>query len=546
MRLHRPPSLICSTGYAGRSSEVRIENGSISSTVTHSYTVVPRQAGTFVIPAITVVVNGQRLTSQPLRLTVLKPGAPPPSAINSGSQLAFLRLVLPQKEMYLGQIVPAKLELFVRGDVQGISGFQIADPPADGFIVGKFVQGAKYIAQVGNARYAVIPFSFTLKAIKTGPFKIGPVTATIALQVASRGRRRGSPFDDFGLADPFDMFGGGERKQLALATEAAEMQSLPLPSENVPPSFAGAVGSFTMTASAGPTNVAAGDPITVKVEISGRGALDALTLPEQTGWAKFKTYPPTAKVDKTDVLGLEGTKSFEQVVVPQSADIKELPPLAFSFFDPEKKQYRTITQPAVALVVRPSGPAAVPSVAAANQNTPNAPAPTRDIVHIKPRSGTLAQIGVPLLQRPWFLSLQMVPLLAWLAALSWRKRHEILANNPRLRRRRDVAQLIRSGCARLRELAAANRSDEFFATLFRLMQEQLGERLDLPASAITEAVVEERLRPRNVPEDLLNRVRELFQACNLARYARGKTSQELAAFVPQFESALGQIRQLRL
>ena len=34
-------------------------------------------------------------------------------------------------------------------------------------------------------------------------------------------------------------------------------------------------------------------------------------------------------------------------------------------------------------------------------------------------------------------------------------------------------------------------SDQFFATLSRLLQEQLGERLDLPASAITEAVIEE-------------------------------------------------------
>ena len=32
------------------------------------------------------------------------------------------------------------------------------------------------------------------------------------------------------------------------------------------------------------------------------------------------------------------------------------------------------------------------------------------------------------------------------------------------------------------------------------LQEQLGERLDLPASAITEAVIEEHLRPRGAPE----------------------------------------------
>ena len=44
-----------------------------------------------------------------------------------------------------------------------------------------------------------------------------------------------------------------------------------------------------------------------------------------------------------------------------------------------------------------------------------------------------------------------------------------------------------------------------------LLQEQLGERLDLPASAITEAVIEEHLRPRNVPETPLAQLHELFQ-----------------------------------
>jgi hypothetical protein len=80
----------------------------------------------------------------------------------------------------------------------------------------------------------------------------------------------------------------------------------------------------------------------------------------------------------------------------------------------------------------------------------------------------------------------------------------------------------------LQRLAAENNSDEFFATMFRLLQEQLGERLDCPASAITEAVIEEKLRPRGAGEGMLNELRELFQMCNLVRYAPIKSSQELA------------------
>ena len=97
----------------------------------------------------------------------------------------------------------------------------------------------------------------------------------------------------------------------------------------------------------------------------------------------------------------------------------------------------------------------------------------------------------------------------------------------------------------LRQFASENKSDDFFATLVRLLQEQLGERLDLPASAITEAVIEERLRPRGMPEATLAPLHELFQTCNLVRYAPIKSSQELAAIIPKLETVLRELKELK-
>ena len=139
-----------------------------------------------------------------------------------------------------------------------------------------------------------------------------------------------------------------------------------------------------------------------------------------------------------------------------------------------------------------------------------------------------------------------MPALGWLAVLLWRKHSEALARNPRLRRQREVAQRVRDGLKQLRVHADARQSDEFFALLFHLLQEQLGERLDLPASAITEAVVEEHLRPQGVNPDALAALQELFLACNQARYAPQGSSQELASFVPQVESALRQLQKINV
>jgi hypothetical protein len=523
--------------YVGPSSQVSIVNGQVSSTISHVFSLTPSQAGDFMIPSMTVEIGGEKLTSQPLKLKVLKPGAPSQEAIQAGNQPAFLKLALPKKEIYVGEVITAELQLHVRSGIQNIDQFQTTSFPTDGFNASKLTQGRQRQVQIGNVSYLVVPLGFTLKAIKTGTFTLGPVTASVVAELPGRNRRRDSVFD------MLDMFGGGERRQVMLATEPEQVQILPLPSQGVPPGFAGAVGNYSMSFSAGPTNVAVGDPITLKIQISGRGALDSLAIPEPN-WRDFKAYPPSSKVETSDPFGIQGTKSFEQVFAPQNTDVKELPAFNFAYFDPEQKTYKTLTQPAVKLVVRPSGSTPAPTIAATRRDPETAPE-SRDIVHIKPRPGTLAQGPALLLMQPLFLGAQTVPVMVLLAAVILRKRREHLANNPRILRQRQVAAILRDGQAQLRGHAEANSSDEFFAALFRLLQEQLGERLDLPASAITEAVIEERLLPRGISSDLSTRIHELFQMCNQARYAPVKSSQELSALIPKWESVSRELQNFR-
>jgi len=348
--------------------------------------------------------------------------------------------------------------------------------------------------------------------------------------------------------DPFfrQFFNNGEQKQVSLATDSIEVQSLPLPTEGKPADFSGAVGHYTMAVTAGPTNVAVGDPITVHIQISGRGALDALTLPNQPEWHDFKVYPPASKLETSDQLGLEGAKTFEEIVTPQNTDVRQLPQFTFSFFDPDDGNYHTLTQPSVQLAVQPAGMAPAPTIATAKSGGLENPTLPQDILPIKQELGALLPVTPPLVTRPAFVALQSLPLLAWLAAVVWRKRTDHLANNPRLRRQRQVALLVRDGVNELRRLAVKNEADQFFVTLFRLLQEQLGERLDCPASSITEAVIEERLAPLGAPELVLNGLRELFQLCNQARYAPVRGTAELNSVVTKFETTVGEIKELKV
>ncbi len=518
---------------AGTAQNMSWINGAMSTTVTVSFSVTPQRAGEFTIPALTADVNGQQLSTAPLKLIVSRASAPSAAAVNSGSEVAFLKLNFPKQKVYAGEAIMARLELYLRDDVQNFGNFQMTGLPTDGFSAGKLteLQNQQRRVQVGNRIYRLIPLAIPLTTVKTGALALGPFTASAVVVLPSQNQN-----------DPFAAF-RGEQRQVTLATETLNIESLPLPEQNRPANFTGAVGQFDLAASAGPTTVTVGDPITVRVQISGRGALDAVTLPEQEAWRNFKTYPPTTKLETTDQFGFQGTKTFEQIISPLNNDVHELPALAFSFFNPEDGRYHTLTQPAVPLTVKAAGASPLPQMAA-NKNT-NEEKPAQDILPIKENLGTLVAGKTPLIAQPVFLVTQSVPVLAFLAAFIWRKRADNLANNPRLRRQRSVAALIASGKADLQKYAAANQPDEFFATLFRLLQEQLGERLDCPASAITEDVVDGHALLRNAPATLRTALHEQFQLCNQARYAPVRGSSELNSVAAQFEKLISQLREVR-
>ncbi len=490
---------------------------------------VTEQIGDIIIPGFNLEVAGQKLSSAPLTLKVLRedPNSPP---AEFGTNQVFLWLALPKREMFLGEILVAEARLYLRTEIGNISDLQIPSVSGDGYNAGALNRAAQFQRRVGNATYNVLPFNFTLTPVKSGQLTVGPLAGSVVIY--------GGQQDFFGRYR--------QSAQASFSSDPKNLSVTPVPKENAPANFTGAVGNYTMNVNVGPTNVVTGDPITVRVQISGRGALSGLMLPEQTAWGDFKSYPPTANLETTDALGLQGTKTFEQIISPESADIQELPPFSFSFFNPETKTFHTLTHPATKLTIRPGGVVVAPTIAATTKTSSSDAAPAQvDIVPIKQRLGTVTPRDRATGFTRTYMALNLAPTLALVGFIVWRKRTDALANNPRLRRQRQVAAAIHAGLERLRTHAAQNQSDAFFAELMRLLQEKIGAQLDLPASAITEAVIDDKLRPRGLPDSTLNELHELFQATNLARYAPIKSSQELAAIIPKLENALRKLDEVK-
>lgn len=472
------------------------------------YGVEPTRIGEFTLGPISVTVDGRTLQAPAVYLRVVPPGDPAARRGDGLDEAAFLTLQLPQRPVYVGETFVAEIFLYaIGGRLQ-----QAPQLLAEGFVLGKLQSaGQEGGIRTNNQVYSRVRFLQPLTAARAGDLTLQ--AANGVLRIAPPGRR--PPFSSF-FDDTF--FGRGEERAIHLATPPAVLKVLPLPADNVPDSFQGAVGDFQLALTASPTNLQAGDPITLRVEIRGRGNFDAVQLPAQPAWKNFRVYPATASFDSEDPLGLTGVKRFEQVVTPETAGVRQLPPLAFSFFSPEARAYRTLLA------------APVPLQVAAGAATPALPTPEGDAAPAEPAGPSLAglmpHLGVltppspPWALQPWFLVLTTAPWASWIALRLWVRRRERGLADIQARRRRELERQVDQGLAALAQLSRQGDVDAFFTTLFRVAQEMVAARLDVPPGSITEGVLDAPDAPRRIPPATLATLRSLFQASNQARYAR--------------------------
>lgn len=521
--------------YSGQSSSFNIVNGRQSSVLSLFYSVQAAAPGEYSIPPIIARVGSDRLSSGPLKLTVVKADERLPEGEAQG-QWAFLKLMPAKTAIYVGEVMPVEVQLYV------VSGQDLQMQPiaGEGFTFGKNLQLPQRQAAVGNQAYQVVSVRTTAVAGRAGTLTLGPAECRLTLRIPVGRRRTSDPWEDF--------FGPRyETRPVRLTSDIHKIDVSNLPATGLPDRFTGAVGTYTMSVVCSPTNVAVGEPVRLKIRISGRGALEGLNFPNPEGWTGFTTYPPTTEIESTDALGIEGARVFQFDIVPQATTVREIPALEFAYFDPEQKTYRVLRQPPTPILVRPSGsgPVLVPLAHAADSSDRRSQVAV-DIVGVKQHVQTMAVLAPPLIRQPWFLGLQAVPILVLALAVAWRKRQEHRARNPWVVRREATARLVRQGLKGLPHLADDGDADAFFAQTFHLLQEQLGERLDVPAAAITEAVVDDHLRTRGVDESLTRELHALFQACNQQRYAPGSTRSNLHSFLPRIEHVLTTLARLKL
>ena len=99
---------------SGQSTQFGFSNvGRSTSSITYSFGVRATQIGEFTIPALSVKVGNETLTSSPVKFKVVRAATPEPGSEAEQQSFALLRIVLPRKEVFVGEILVIEQQLLL-------------------------------------------------------------------------------------------------------------------------------------------------------------------------------------------------------------------------------------------------------------------------------------------------------------------------------------------------------------------------------------------------------------------------------------------------
>ena len=504
--------------YMGPATLTSIINGRISSSIAHKYKLVPVRAGQLQIPSFSIQFRGQTYTSKPISIEVLRVAAGPSQRRQSYESRVQTRdmeegillfMEVDKKRAYINEIIPVTIKLYVERSLI-LKDIYYPQIPHKGFSIGEFAAPEQYHEVLEGLRHNVIEFNTNIFAVRAGKLTLGPAEVQCKLVIKEKAGRR---FRSFLFDD--DFFRRYATYPLKLASVDIPITIIPLPKENIPAAFSGALGNYKFSLEASPREVKVGDPITLRMTVSGEGNLKTVSPLGLDVNDDFKVYEP-------QISQAEASKTFEQVIIPKSDKVKEIPRINFSFFDPRTGEYKKITRGPIGIQVNPLPRGEELRIFEVTREGEGVfrrkEILGRDIIYIKDTPGKLGKKGALLCKNKLFVTLQFIPLLAVIAALVFQRRRERLQSDIGYARRLRAPGRAKKNLLIVRGLLSSQRPKEFFDAVFKTLQEYLGDKFHLPTAGITANIVGE-LRQRNIEQEVLNKVGECFNSCDIARYA---------------------------
>ncbi len=526
------PELDLSDFYVeGPSISTRVEMVNFRTTFTRelTYSLTARRAGKLRLGPASIELEGVIYRTKAIELEITAGSARQPGAAKRGGSgpddledNLFVRVRADRQKVFVGQQVVLEYQLCYRFPITSV-GFRELPDYAGFWAKELFVaqQLKPRVEAIGGVDFQVAPLRLmAIYPTSDGTHEVAALAISCKL-VQQRGR---TSVWDF-LDDPF----GGRGQSVVVASDPLRIEVQPLPAAGRPPQFSGAVGRYTLQAKAQPLAVAAGDPVTLKVEISGQGNINAIEPPDLGSLAGFTVYEPKSESEeRVEEAGFGGVRRFEYILIPQRGGTQEIPQVQFAFFDPTQGQYRTLQSEPIRLEVRGG---VAPDLGAGPAGTPLAASSVGQ--DLRPIKGDLRQFSPPLqLHRSaLFWGLQALLPLAGLCWWLHRRRRERLDGDVALVRRRRARGEAGDRLRLAAQLLEQGDSPAFHAEIQRALLALLADRLERSAAGLTSQVRTQLLVERGIPEALVQRAEELLASCDFARFAPAAHGREEMAQV---------------
>ncbi|MBN2453145.1 MAG: protein BatD [Candidatus Omnitrophica bacterium] len=514
--------------YVGPSTMMTVINGQVSSSVTHMYSVQPLKIGKFQLGPFTFKYKGDDYTSNMVFLESVEEkvmAAPQMAGANILQEMKlsdriYLTLFVEKPAAYVNELIPVTVKLYVNR--LNVSDIQLPSFDQEGFSKVEFKEPKQYRERVGGYLFDVLEFKTSIFGTRAGDYHLGPAKIKCTVMMP-KGMPRGPMDDDFFPGVPYDdFFTRYERYPLELKSTPVQIAVLPVPTAGRPADFTGAVGDYQFVFNGSPTRLKVGDPVTVRMDINGNGNFNTVLMPKFENTSGFKTYEAQVKTE-------ENRKSFTQVLIPESDSVTKIPQASFSFFDPNARQFKTITQGPIPIQVEKQKDEAPSQVIGPMPGTREPAAPEnkdrkepdlgRDIIYIKESPGIWFKRGKAYYNTGAFLMALIIPLLLFIAFWIYQRRQLRLKSDTAYAGRIFAVRSARNGIRQLNIRLKSADPKSFYEAVFETLQNYLGHRLHIPPAGMTSAAAVQGLAERGVDKAVISKVEKLFTACDLARFA---------------------------
>ena len=512
--------------YTSSQSSYQMMNGhtSSSSSITYTYTLYATKNGTYTISPAKAVVHGKTITSPALKISVVGTAKPTASGAPklhdydndddavraagskiSGNDLfikvsASKRRVREQEPVLLSYKVYSLVELTqLNGKMPDLNGFHTQEVKLP-------TQKSFHLERLNGKNYKCVTWSqYVMYPQMSGELKIPSIKFDGI--VVQRNRS----------VDPFEaIFNGGSgyvelKKEIEAPGLTLQVDPLPARPEN----FSGGVGNFTISAQLNKKEAKTGEPLNLRIVVSGSGNLKLLKAPIVNFPKSFDKYDVKV-TDKTHLTtnGIEGNMIYDFLAVPQQIGKYDIPPTEFVFYDTKKQQYRTIrTQRFSLKIEKGTGTSSEMSKFEEEQNKDIRPIMQGPAVMMKAKRMFFTSAL-------WFILLFVIVAVTVAIFVVLRQRQEIYSDSRRLRgskankvatRRLKLAGKLMEEC----------RQNEFYDEVLHALWGYVSDKLGISAEQLTRQNIAETLNRRTVNAETVDSFIAAIDECEYERYAPG-------------------------